>query len=270
LHLAHSQTPQSPQDSGLNERVIFVPRPTFFYDAQLETTVYQPATPGPWPLVVINHGMTSLINQHLQPRYRAVRQARYFLDRGYLVVLPMRQGFSNSTGVASFHCDHANHASYYGQDIAYTIDYFIRKGDVRADQILLVGQSAGGMVEMGYAAGEPRAKAFINFDGGISSNKTNCNWVTNMLSAAQQFGAKTHIPSLWIYAEDDEIFPLSVVKQFFDFYHNAGAPATLKLYPKGGHMFASSELGVQAWGPDVENFLRQVGLPADVLTPATN
>ena len=265
LPLAYSQTPQSPKDSDLNEQVIFVPRPAALIDLKLETTVYTPATPGPWPLVVLNHGMAPGGHLRFQPRYRPFSLARFFLARGYLVVAPMREGFSNSTGDSVFTCGHATYARYYGQDISATIEFFIHKGDVRTDQILVVGHSAGGMVALGYGADEPRAKALINFAGGIFTSGSHCDWVTGMIGAAKTLGAQTHIPSLWIYTEDDGLFPPLISKPFFDAYHDVGAAATYKVYPQGGHGFANSSKAVKIWGADVEQFLRQVGLPADVV-----
>ena len=86
-----------------SEEVIFVKRKLFPFDAQLETTVYRPAGDPPWPLAVINHGQRYIATDNRsQPRNQPVETARFFLDRGYLVAAPMRQGFSRSTGVYSF------------------------------------------------------------------------------------------------------------------------------------------------------------------------
>jgi hypothetical protein len=46
---------QLPLDARLNEQIIMVPAgPTL--NVQLETTLYKPAGPGPFPLLIINHG----------------------------------------------------------------------------------------------------------------------------------------------------------------------------------------------------------------------
>ena len=39
--------------------------------------------------------------------------------------------------------------------------------------------------------------------------------------AATQLGAKTQLPALWLYAEDDAIFAPSISKPFFDAYQRA-------------------------------------------------
>lgn len=245
------------------ETILFVPYPKFPFDAELETTVYPPSTPGPWPLVVVNHGSVGYENPHRQERNRPVETARFFLERGYLVVAPMRQGFSRSTGgYSASNCDHARYAERFGADIAAVIDYFIQRGDVRADRVLVAGQSNGGMVTLGYAALQPKARAVINFAGGINSTNRNCDWAAAMVSAAKTLGAKTTIPSLWIYTEDDKLFPPTISQPFFEAYRAASAPAFYKLYPSGGHSFSTTRFGRETWGEDVEQFLKQVGLPA--------
>jgi pimeloyl-ACP methyl ester carboxylesterase len=89
-----------------------------------------------------------------------------------------------------------------------------------------------------------------------------CDTTAGLVEAGRSFGAATHIPSLWIYARDDEFFPPEVSQPFFDAFH-AGQPlSTLKLYDHGGHAIAAT--GVNAWRADVVRFLRQTGLPAEM------
>ena len=186
-----TQIASAQSEGTLEEEVIFVPYPQFLFDAQLETTVYRPSFAGPWPLVVINHGSRGYSDPHMQERNRPVETARFFVERGYLAVAPMRQGFSRSTGVYSWNCDHARYAERYAKDIAVVIDYFKERGEVRSDEILVTGQSNGGMVTLGYAANQSGARGVINFAGGINSSRPGCNWQSEMVSAAKTLGAKT-------------------------------------------------------------------------------
>ena len=129
--------------------------------------------------------------------------------------------------------------------------------------LLVIGQSNGGMVTLGYGAVDPRAKAIINFAGGINTpNKPSCDWRNEMIRAASELGATTRIPSLWIYADDDELFPPAISQPFFDAYRQGAASAMLKTYPKGGHNFMNTRHGRKTWGPDMEVFLSSVGMPA--------
>jgi len=253
----------TPGAAPLAEQVLFVPVHGGGVDAELETTVYRPDTPPPWPLVVINHGSRGLPDPHQQPRYQPVEVARYFLDRGYLVVAPMREGFSKSTGRwEPSQCQTERYALRYGPDIAGVIDWFVAQGQVLPDQVLVTGQSNGGMVGLAWSTQAPKARAFINFAGGVNTTYRNCDWAAAMIEAARSLGAKARIRSLWIYTEDDNIFPPSVSKPFFEAWHGAGAPATYRLFPHGGHPFSQTRSGRQAWGPEVEAFLKDVGLPS--------
>lgn len=255
---------------ALTEEVIFVPVRAGGLDAQLETTIYRPDTPPPWPLVVINHGSRGLPDPHQQARYQPVEIARWFLDRGYLVVAPMREGFSKSTGRwEPTQCQPERYALRYGPDIAGVIDWFVAQGQVKADEVLVTGQSNGGMVALGWATQSPKARAFINFAGGVNTTYRNCDWAAAMIEAAATLGARARIRSLWIYTEDDTIFPPSVSRPFFEAWHRAGAPSSFSLYPHGGHPFSQTRSGRQTWGQEVEAFLKEVGLPSAPRTSAS-
>ena len=91
--------------------------------AMLETTVFQPNGPGPFPLIIINHGKDPG-RPNLQPRDRFYHMASAFVKRGYAVMVPMRQGFANSTGrYRDFGCDMTANGYAQAEDIAATLAY---------------------------------------------------------------------------------------------------------------------------------------------------
>ena len=90
---AQTQTLSEP----LGEQVVMVPKGAGRDAIALETTIVRPPGTGPFPVVLINHGKAEG-DTRLQVRARYVLAAREFLQRGYLVVVPMRQGFSKSGG----------------------------------------------------------------------------------------------------------------------------------------------------------------------------
>jgi hypothetical protein len=83
-------------DYRINEHIVLVPAGKN-HQSRLETTVFQPNGPGPFPLVIINHGKDAG-RPSAQPRDRFYYMAHAFVERGYAVMVPMRQGFANSTG----------------------------------------------------------------------------------------------------------------------------------------------------------------------------
>ncbi len=82
--------------ASLNEQIIRVP-----VDAAgtitLETTIYKPDGPGPFPMIVFNHGKMPG-DPRTQARSDPLPFAREFVRRGYVVVAPNRQGFAQSGG----------------------------------------------------------------------------------------------------------------------------------------------------------------------------
>ncbi len=209
-------------DSSLGEEIILIPLHLSGGDVMLETTVFHPRSKGPHPLVIFNHGANGkLPSFHQQPRERPIELVKFFLARGYFVAVPMREGFDKSTGNCFFSCNHAEYALTYSRDIRAVEGFFISQKEANADQVVVIGQSNGGMVALGYATGNPIAKGIINISGGINTERPGCDWQRGMVSAAGVLGAQTKIPSLWMYAQDDLIFPPSVSKPFFESYKKA-------------------------------------------------
>ena len=109
-------------------------------EVQLETTIFKPDGAGPFPLVIVNHGSTGFPRQ--QWRDRPLSIARYFLERGYMVAAPMRQGFSKSTGTFDYRgCDVRAEALAHAQDIRAALVALAARPDVDAKHVLLVGHS---------------------------------------------------------------------------------------------------------------------------------
>src|SRR5690242_7621887 len=68
-------------DYRMNEQVVQVPA-GYENRAMLETTVFRPNGPGPFPLLVINHGKDPG-RPSAQPRDRFYHMAAAFVKRGY-------------------------------------------------------------------------------------------------------------------------------------------------------------------------------------------
>ena len=131
------------QQIALPVEVIFIPKKTLIFTLELETTVYKPPGPGPFPLVVINHGKASG-PPGLQSRYTPGWAARYFIERGYVVFVPMRTGFSKSTGgYVGGGCNIESNGLVQAEDVAATVDYAHTVNYVDRTQTLVVGQSPG-------------------------------------------------------------------------------------------------------------------------------
>ncbi|MCE2878677.1 MAG: dienelactone hydrolase family protein, partial [Comamonadaceae bacterium] len=121
---AHAQAGE-PLEATLNERVDMLPLPGVF-PLPLETTFFIPDGPGPFPVVVINHGK-ALGNPRFQPRNRPIHAVRYFMQRGFAVVAPMRRGFSKSGGsYVGVGCNVESNGREQAQDVRDVLDHVVR------------------------------------------------------------------------------------------------------------------------------------------------
>ncbi|MGH8808290.1 MAG: alpha/beta hydrolase family protein, partial [Noviherbaspirillum sp.] len=103
-------------DATLNEQVVMMPAGAGGRGVELETTIFKPPGDGPFPLLIMNHGK-ALGDPRLQGRDRFVVVSREFVKRGYAVVIPMRKGFSRSTGdYADPGCDMTAHGQLQADD----------------------------------------------------------------------------------------------------------------------------------------------------------
>ena len=134
------------------------------------------------------------------------------------------------------------------------------------NQILIAGQSHGGLTTMAFGAiNFPGVKGLINFSGGLRLD--NCQWQSPLVDAFANFGAKTKVPSIWFYGANDSFFNPEVAARMHAAYNSAGGHAKLVAYGpfgKDSHGMSSSPDGVQIWWPETEQFLQSIGMPTEV------
>ena len=252
-----------------NEQLIRIAKPES-PEIELETTIYKPEGEGPFPLAILNHGK-SKGNPKLQARYRPKVPISYFLQRGYVVMLPMRQGFSNSGGTFRYSkCDPGTHGVEQAQDIKTVLDYAIAQPYIDKNNIVLVGQSHGGLSAL--AAGTfnyPGVKGILNFAGGL--REMNCNiWESTLINAVTAYGKAVKVPSLWFYGDNDSYFPPQLWRAMYEGYRAGGSNTRLVAFGKfanDAHSLFSSRKGESIWGPETSAFLAQLGLPVQIQFP---
>jgi dienelactone hydrolase len=234
----------------------------------LQVTVFKPDGPGPFPLAVMNHGK-DLGDPKLQPRYRSAYLARYFLSRGYAVVLPTMRGFAGSDGeFRPPRCGAERLGLTEAMDIAAVIDFMAQEPYVDPNRVIVAGQSFGGWNALAFGTlGDRRVKGLLNFAGGV--HEPNCSsWEDRLIEGAEDFGSHTRIPSLWFYGDNDGTFPPSVWHSMHSHYVAAGGPAELVAYGRfisDAHNMIGSIEGFAIWMPKVDAFLAKLGLPATEL-----
>lgn len=248
----------------MNERVVMVKVGSGFSSAELETTLFRPDGDGPFPLVVINHGKAPG-DPAFQERARFLVASREFVRRGYVVALPMRLGFSKSSGsYVAGGCNIASNGEMQAEWVEGVIDWLRAQPFVDRDRILVAGQSHGGLTTLALGArNPPGVRGLLNFAGGLRI--PSCSWEHALAQAFERYGARTKLPSLWFYGDNDSYFPPDVWRELHARYSAAGGGARLVAFGRFGrdaHGMFGSRAGLPLWVPAVERFLDAIGLPS--------
>lgn len=253
-----------PLDARLNEQVIMVPAGDGLREA-LETTVFRPAGPGPFPLLLMNHGKQAG-PARLQQRERFIYMATEFVRRGYAVMLPMRAGFARSTGAyRDAGCDMLGNAQGQARDMLAALAYARRQSWVDPQRIVVAGQSYGGMAALALATRVlPGVRGVLNFSGGLRVDMPGCDWQGALAKTFATLGAYNHIPSLWLYGANDSYFGPALAQRLFRSFTGSGGQAELVAYgpfKRDAHLTLGSRDGVAVWLPATERFLQSIGMP---------
>jgi dienelactone hydrolase len=238
---------------------------------QMRTILIRPDGPGPFPLVVINHGSVEsgeLREKFSQPAYE--EPVRWFLRRGYAVALPLRPGHGETGGPyleSNGPCDSADFRKAglaTADSIIAAIGYLTARPFVKKTGVVVVGHSAGGWGALALASRNLREVgvviAFAAGRGGRVNGRANNNCSPQrLIEAAHAFGEKARIPALSISAQNDTYIPADLAQKIAVSYRMGGGRIeyhTLPDFSREGH--ALFEQGVEIWGPVVEQFLKNV------------
>ena len=167
-----SPGPQGPEEGAMRAQRWLIPLPG--ERLLMHATVLRPAGPGPFPLAIINHGssQSSFLRGQFTPSLYE-HASRWFLDRGYAVVLPVRGGHG-ATGGPYFEdqgrCespDYEKAGAATADSIQAAVDYLTAQPFVQKSGVVVIGQSAGGWGALALASRNPSmVRAGINFSGG--------------------------------------------------------------------------------------------------------
>lgn len=254
-------------DALLNETVLMVPKKGLF-TLELETTLYKPDGDGPFPVAIINHGKAPG-DTRFQGRYRPTVAVRYFLQRGYAVVVPMRQGFSKSGGsYIGGGCNVESNGRAQAEDVKAVLDFVVSQPWVDKEHIIVLGQSHGGWTTLAFGTyNYPGVKALINFAGGLRQDSC-AAWEGGLARGAANYAKETHLPSLWFYGDNDSYFKPDTYHAMFEQYTAAGGAARLVAFGTFGadsHAMFASGAGASIWQPEVSRLLNRVDLPSEPL-----
>jgi dienelactone hydrolase len=260
--------------AGAGEREVRVP---FTRTSTLSAIESRPDGDGPFPAIVLSHGSTSRARERARYTAKYAVASAVFVDWKVVVLAPLRRGYGKTGGawVEDYGACAAPSYTKAGletaKEIAAAVTWLAAQPYVDRTRIVLVGQSGGGWGSLAAASrGDVPVAGVINFAGGRGGRQhdiadNNCA-PDRLVEAAGRFGKTTTVPSLWIYAENDQFFSPALSRRMHEAYTAAGARATYHLVPAigtDGHHLLALEAGVPLWKDTVEEFLRGIQvLPA--------
>ncbi|MGE5475407.1 MAG: alpha/beta hydrolase family protein [Bacteroidales bacterium] len=274
---AHAgQGPQEeakPFDSGVEQvyRIPMTPPKTPDRTLLLESTIFRPATGGPFKTVVINHGSPRQPNERrASGRARFEVAARWFLSKGWAVVVPMRRGYAASEGEwaegygSCEDPDFVTAGLSTANDIGAVVKYVRTLDFVDPDHIVVVGQSAGAWGTLAVSGRNlPGVVATIAVAPGRASIAEYQNCAPDRLvEAAGTFGAKGTTPLLWLNTSNDTFFGVPLVRRMVDAFSANGAPVEfvqLASFGRDGHSLLQEPRFSDYWTQPVETFLHRMG-----------
>jgi dienelactone hydrolase len=223
------------------------------------------------PVALILHGKDLLdsTTAALRPGI-AASQARDLAERGWLAVSFTRRGFGRSDGplAQAVSCSTLNLEDSFisnARDAIAVIDVLRQRPDADTDRIIAIGVSAGGSAAVALAASNVQGlRGVVNISGGLSV--TNCIEKANtaVVAAFGALAARSKVPQLWVYADNDHIVPADLLNQMHEaaLKENANIRRVSmpKLEPEGHNVFSNSQ-GRRLWLREMDNALREWNLP---------
>jgi dienelactone hydrolase len=241
--------------------------------------VVRPVGDGPFPLAIMNHGVSmDPVQRIFFPLVEFRDAAMWFARRGYMVVAPSGPGY----GAAAVEAPEAGLFSAFFSKVGkcsnpnfrdaglakaelslWIIDYMRKLKRIVPDNVIVIGQSAGGWGSIALSSvNPPPVKAIITFAagrGGRVDGKPNNNCAPDKLvEATAEFGRTSRVPMLWIYIENDTYFGPELSKRMHAAFTAAGGHAEYHLFPphgSDGHFFVDTADAVPVWSPLVSAFL---------------
>jgi dienelactone hydrolase len=237
---------------------------------RLERLIVKPKdAPGRLPVALITHGKQNTYGRMLeQHATEMAAQARDMAHRGWLAVTVMRRGFGASDGPmpVPVSCRDTSLLERFeadADDLEATLDVVRQRPDADPDHIIAMGASAGGVAVTALGARNPKGLVgIINLSGGLHFDA--CDKDNLLVEAMADYGKRSRVPSLWIYAQNDSLFGPKLVHRMHDAFLGGGADVKLvSLDPIGrdGHMIFDSVQGRDSWLPELDAFLRYNQLP---------
>ncbi len=239
--------------------------------ARLEALVVKrKGAEGKLPVALIAHGKPATDGRMLDDRtVNYVRQARDLARRGYLAVVTMRRGYGASDGPApvQLSCGSPSLLGRFASeadDLQATLAAVAKRPDADPARMIAIGVSAGGAAVAALSARNPPGLVgVVNVSGGLRF--PSCPKEDLLVAAFKDYGSKSRVPQLWIYAKNDSFFPSELVERMQSAFLDGGGDLKLVMFDADerydGHAIFQHTGGRAKWLPQMDAFLRFHKLP---------
>jgi dienelactone hydrolase len=238
----------------------------------IKVTIFRDDAAGKSPVLVLNHGRAVKAEERARlGRARYSENARYFVGKGFVVLVPTRVGYGVSGGPDvedSGGCRSKNYPPVYEAALQQTLAVLAHARTLPyadSSRSLVVGQSFGGTTAVAVAAQNvPGVLAAVNFAGGGGGNPIDrpadpCR-PDLLVKLFAGYGRTARVPTLWLYRENDKYFGKEHPQDWFKAFVAAGGKGEFVQLPahgEDGHGSFTRNPG--AWKPAFEDFLRRNG-----------
>ena len=250
-------------------------------DVRMATGVYRPLGPGPFPVMVYSHGRSGTDLERSHTRLPDPHShVRYWVNKGFAVVAPIRPGYGQTGGAdressgvrldVFGNCwgrpDFGRSAQEATHAVLATLAWVREQGWADAKRIVLVGASMGGLASIASAATNPEGVVgYINFSGGTGGDgrrapEHSCG-SEDMQALMAVYGKTTHVPNLWLYAQNDLYWGSEWPRAWNRSYAAGGSVSEFVMTDavpnSDGHQLLAR--GGRLWTVPVDRFLKELG-----------
>ena len=242
------------------------------FEQKITVTIWRDDAIKKAPYLLFSHGRAGTDQERGKfGRSSEKRNSKYFVSKGFTVILPTRIGYGVSGGPDADYSGACGNKNYLeARKVAIdqskqVLNHVFDFSYIDRTKGIVVGQSVGGFTTIGLSAENISGlKGAINFAGGdggdpIKSAEKPCGDYL-IKDTFAKYGASNKVPTLWLYSVNDKFWGEQLPKDWFAAFQKAGGKGqfiSLPAYKEDGHSIFRGDLN--AWKNDFEKFIKEIG-----------